>query len=65
VNGAGTLAAFGTGKPVTEENYTTGEFTSWLGRFLAVVRSGYEIGEAVLRVSIEGLGSTETGIKIV
>jgi beta-galactosidase len=65
VNGAGTLAAFGNGRPVTEENYTTGEFTSWLGRFLAVVRSGYETGEAVLRVSIEGLGSTETGIKIV
>ena len=65
VNGAGTLAAFGNGRPVTEENYTTGAFTSWLGRFLAIVRSGYETGEAVLRVSVEGLGSTETSITIV
>jgi beta-galactosidase len=59
VSGAATLAAFGNGRPVTEENYTAGEFTSYLGRFLAIVRAGYEEGEAVLKVSAEGLGEIE------
>jgi beta-galactosidase len=64
VSGAGLLAAFGNGRPVTTENYTTGEFTSYLGRFLAVVRSGYEAGEAVLKVSIDGLGEAQTVIPV-
>jgi hypothetical protein len=38
---------------------TAGEFTSYLGRFLTVVRAGYEKGEAVLKVSAEGLGEIE------
>ncbi|MDR1248181.1 MAG: DUF4982 domain-containing protein, partial [Treponema sp.] len=65
VSGAATLAAFGNGRPVTEENYTTGEFTSYLGRFLVILRSGYEKGEAVLKVSVEGLGEAETVINAV
>lgn len=56
VEGAGVLAAFGTGKPDTDENYTTGEFTSYRGKMLAIVRSGYETGKAVLTVTMEGLG---------
>jgi beta-galactosidase len=64
VSGAGTLAAFGTGRPVTEENYTAGEFTSWLGRFLAVIRSGCEAGEAVLHIHIDGLADAEAVISI-
>jgi beta-galactosidase len=64
VTGAGTLAAFGTGRPVTAENYTAGEFTSWLGRCLAVVRSGYETGEAVLTVNTEGLGEARALIQV-
>jgi beta-galactosidase len=65
VSGAGTLAAFGTGRPVTEENYTKGEFTSYLGRLLAIVRSGYEGGEAVLKVTVDGLMEAETVIKVI
>ena len=38
------------------ENYTKGRFTSYLGRALAVLRAGYEAGEAKLTVSAEGLG---------
>ncbi|MDR1106808.1 MAG: alpha-L-rhamnosidase N-terminal domain-containing protein [Treponema sp.] len=59
VSGVATLAAFGNGRPVMEENYTTGEFTSYLGHFLPIVRAGYEKGEAVLKVSIDGLGEAE------
>ncbi|MDR0758611.1 MAG: DUF4982 domain-containing protein [Treponema sp.] len=65
VSGAGTLAAFGTGRPVTEENYTTGEFTSYLGRFLAIIRSGYEAGEAVLTVKIADIGEGRAVIPVV
>jgi beta-galactosidase len=59
VSGAGTLAAFGNGRPVTEENYSKGEFTSYLGRYLAVVRSGYEAGEVRLRIHIDNLDDAE------
>lgn len=64
VSGAGTLAAFGTGRPVTEENYTTGEFSSYLGRLQAIVRADYEAGEAVLKVSADGLGETSATVSI-
>jgi beta-galactosidase len=59
VSGAGTLAAFGTGQPVTAENYSTGEFTSFRGRWLAIIRSGYESGDAILTVEAEELGKAE------
>lgn len=50
VTGQGTLAGFGSARPITEENYTAGSFTTWQGRALAVVRSGYESGEVILTV---------------
>ncbi|HHV11904.1 MAG TPA: glycoside hydrolase family 2 protein [Clostridiales bacterium] len=56
VEGAGTLAAFGTGKPKTTENYTRGEFTSYQGRLLAILRSGMEPGTVTLSVQAEGIG---------
>ncbi|MDR0759442.1 MAG: DUF4982 domain-containing protein, partial [Treponema sp.] len=64
VAGAGALAAFGNGRPITEENYTTGEFTSYLGRFLAIIRSGYETGEAVLTVKIEDIGEESVSVPV-
>lgn len=64
VNGPATLAAFGTGRPITTENYTKGEFTSYLGRYLAIIRSGYEPGIARLKISIEGLGEEEAIINV-
>jgi beta-galactosidase len=64
VSGAGTLAAFGNGRPITEENYTMGEFTSYLGRFLAIIRSGYEAGEAVLTVKITDIGEGSISIPV-
>jgi len=59
VTGEATLAAFGTGRPKTTENYTAGEFTSWLGRCVAILRSGTTIGKAGLRVEAIGLQPVE------
>ena len=56
VTGAGRLLAFGSARPITAENYTKGEFTSYLGRCQAIIRTGYEPGKVVLRVSADGLG---------
>lgn len=64
VEGAATLAAFGTGRPQTTENYTKGEFTSYKGRLLAIVRAGYEPGISVLTVSVEGLKAESIEIPV-
>ena len=55
VAGAATLAGFGSSNPVTDENYTAGKFTSYHGRAMAVLRSGYESGTATLTVRAEGM----------
>ena len=57
--GAAALLGFGSGNPVTAENYSKGLFTSWQGKALAVLRAGREAGEARLTVSAEGLGREE------
>lgn len=64
VSGAAVLQGFGSGNPCTEENYTTGAFTTYKGRVTAIVRAGYEVGEAVLKVSVEGLGAAEAKIYV-
>ena len=50
VKGAGILAGFGSGNPITAENYTAGKFTTFKGRAMAVVRSGYEAGDIEVKV---------------
>ena len=65
VAGEGSLLGFGSGNPITGENYTSGQFMSYQGRALAVIRAGYEEGEARLTVSAEGLGTAEIIIKVV
>lgn len=52
---AGWLAGFGSSNPVTTENYTVGKCTAWQGQAMAVLRSGYEPGNLVLKVKAEGL----------
>jgi len=44
------LAGFGTGNPVTEEDYTDEYTVTHRGRGMAVIRSGYEKGEVLLRI---------------
>lgn len=63
-SGAATLAAFGTGRPCTEENYTRGEAVLYKGAALAILRAGTKPGDAVLEVSAEGLGKAEQRIRV-
>ena len=55
LTGAAQLMAFGNGRPITAENYTTGRFKSYLGRWAAILRTTPEAGEARLTVTAEGL----------
>ena len=64
VKGAAELLGFGSGNPVTEENYTRGCFTSYHGKVLAVLRAGYEKGDVCLTVSAEGLGTAEITLTV-
>ena len=64
VEGEGlTLAAFGSGNPITAENYTKGAFTSYRGRAMAILRSGFEAGTACLTIEAEGLDTAEIVLK--
>lgn len=65
VEGVATLAAFGTGRTCTEENYTVGRVTLHRGTALAIVRAGMEAGDAKLKVSCDGLGYAETEIQVI
>ena len=61
---AAVLAGFGTGNPVTDENYTAGTFTTYMGRAMAILRSSYEEGETTLTVSAEGLETVSVTISV-
>ena len=62
VEGAASLAGYGTGRGQTEENYTKGEFTSFEGRWQVILRAGTEAGEAGVHVEAEGLGLAESHV---
>lgn len=62
VEGAASLAGFGTGRGQTEGNYTKGEFTSFEGRWQVILRAGTEAGEAGVHVEAEGLGHAESRV---
>ena len=62
--GAARLLGFGSGNPITDENYTHGEFTSYRGTALAVLRSGYEAGTVVFKVEAMGVGSAQIELKV-
>lgn len=64
VEGAATLQTFGSGRPVTEENYTKGQAATYHGRLLAILRAGMEPGTATLRVSAKGFPEAALEIKI-
>ena len=64
VTGAAALLGFGSGNPITDENYSKGQFTSYLGKALAVLRAGYAAGEAKLTISAEGLGQAEICLQV-
>lgn len=62
VTGCAVLAGFGSANPITRENYTSGSFTSYRGRVLAVLRAK-ERGQASLTVTAEGLDSAQLEIE--
>lgn len=64
VKGAGKLAAFGSANPITDENYTAGDFTSYRGVATAIVQSGYEAGLCTLTVSGERFEEKSVELKI-
>lgn len=64
MEGAASLAAFGSARPQTEENYTVGRTITYQGRALAVLRAGYEPGEARFIVRAEGVAEAVLRLQI-
>lgn len=64
VEGEALLQAFGSARPATEENYTSGSIRTYHGRALAVVRSGDRTGTAVLKVEAEGLAAARLKLSV-
>lgn len=54
VEGPASLAGFGSGNPITDENYTDETSVTYRGQACAVLRSGYKDGESKLTVYAEG-----------
>ena len=61
VSGAASLAGFGSSKPKTTDNYTDGHCFAYKGQACAIVRSGYESGEAILTVKADLGGRSVLG----
>lgn len=64
VSGEGTLAAVGSGDPMSSEPYGLPYRTSNRGRLLSIVRAGLVPGTAVLTISTQGLPSVSLPITI-
>ena len=65
VSGNAVLAGFGSGNPVTEDNYTDAETKSFHGRAMAILRADFNKGKATLRVSAEGLNTAQEEIGVI
>ena len=59
LEGGAALAGFGTGNPITEENYTDNQTVSFRGHATAIIRSGYEEGKTTLTISAEGMAAEQ------
>lgn len=65
VNGAAYLAGFGTGNPVTDEDYTDDKTVTYRGRAMAILRAGYDAGDVTLTVNAENLPSAKVDLKAI
>lgn len=65
VSGCAVLAGFGSGNPITDEDYTDEETVSYRGRAMAILRSGYEKGAVNLTVSAEGLNTVQVDLHVI
>ena len=59
------LAGFGTGNPITEDDYTYNRTVSYRGHALAILRSGYKTGKAILTVTAEGLPEARVELEVI
>lgn len=64
IEGPATIEGFGSAAPQTENSYDARTWKTYNGRLLAVVRSGYEEGEAVVTFSTEGCATGKVTIKV-
>ena len=64
ISGKAKLSGLGTGNPKTEENYTDNITTTYKGMAMAVVRSGYEKGEATLTIESQDFLKKEIKITL-
>ena len=65
VDGCAVLAGFGSGNPVTDEDYTDEHTVSYRGRAMALIRSGYETGPVSIEVSADGMASVQMELSVV
>ena len=63
--GCAVLSGFGSGNPVTEEDYTDEQAVSYRGRAMAILRSGYEKGRVCFAVSGEQLATVELELRVI
>lgn len=63
ITGPTLLAGFGSGNPVTDEDYTDDKAVTYRGRAMAILRAGYEAGETVLKIEAGGM-CAETKVEI-
>lgn len=64
VEGDAVLQAVGSGNPFTEESYLGSSFTTYNGRMLAIIRSGYIPSEVQVTISAEGLGEKKISLRV-
>jgi beta-galactosidase len=64
VSGPAILAGFGSGNPVTDEDYTDKRTVTFRGRAQMILRTGYEPGRITLKVSGEGTGTAEINLSV-
>ena len=65
LTGPACLAGFGTGNPVTDEDYTDNVTQSFRGKAQAIIRAGRETGQVILTVSGEGLPTEKTDLSVI
>lgn len=64
VEGAGSLQGFGSGNPVSEENFFDTERTTYYGRAIAVIRAGTETGSIKLIAEAEGIETVTVEMQV-
>lgn len=64
VSGAGELLAFGSARPETEESFYTGEYTTWHGQTLAIIKKTQRPGTVTLSARIEDTLIAESKLEV-